>query len=73
MPPVLGPVSPSPHPLEVLGPGQGHGPAAVADGHDRQLVADQPLLDHHPAAGVTEGGPGQLGPDVVDGLVERNR
>ena len=71
MPPVLGPPSPSPQPLEVLGRGQGASRSAVAQHQQRALGPGQALLDHHPPAGVPEGLAGQLGVDVGLGLGQR--
>ena len=54
MPPVLGPVSPSPMLLVILGGADQHRGLAIAEREQRDLVAFQTLLDHHRSAGGTE-------------------
>ena len=71
MPPVFGPVSPSPIRLKSWAGARATARCAVADGEHRELGPGQALLDDDGAPGVAERGAGQLGPDVVLGLVER--
>ena len=70
MPPVFGPVSSSPIRLKSWAGMQGHHPRAVAEHQERTLVSLEPLLDHDGSPGVAEGGPRELGHDVLAGLVE---
>ena len=58
------------HPFEVLGRDERHHPRAVAEHEERALVALEALLDHDRAPRVPEGGAGELGRDVLAGLVE---
>ena len=61
MPPVLGPVSPSPTRLWSWAGAERHRPLSVADGEQRHLRSDQALLDDHRRAGRAERRAGQLG------------
>ena len=70
MPPVLGPVSPSPTRLKSWAGARATASRAVAHRQHRQLGTGQALLDDDGAAGVAEAGAGELGPDVVLGLDE---
>ena len=57
--------------LVVLGRGQQGDALAVAEGHHRHLGAEQPLLDDHPGAGLTEPTGPQHGPDRLARLLVR--
>ena len=65
MPPVFGPVSPSPGRLVVLAGWHGEERLAVGQRQHAGLLAVQPLLDHQLVAGFAEF---LLGGDAVDGL-----
>ena len=69
MPPVFGPVSPSPTRLKSCADARGTAHAAVGNAHQRDLWSRQALLDHDGAAGLAERLAGELGPDVGGGLV----
>ena len=70
MPPVFGPVSPSPTRLKSCAGASATARVAVADREDRDLRAGHALLDDHRAARVAERRAGELGPHVGLGLGE---
>ena len=54
MPPVFGPVSPSPTALVILRRAEGQRGLAVAEAEEARLLAGQELLDHDFRAGAAE-------------------
>ena len=68
MPPVFGPMSPSPMRLKSCAGTSGTTLRPVAEDEQRALLADQALFDDHCAAGVAERVAGELGRDVLAGL-----
>ena len=71
MPPVLGPVSPSPTRLWSWAGASGTARSPSHTASSDSSGPDEALLDHDRAAGVAEGRARQLGPHVVLGLGQR--
>ena len=71
MPPVLGPVSPSPDALVVLGRGQRQRMLPVDQGEEAQLLAFEEFLDDDFGSGGAEDLVGHHGVDRFAGLLER--
>ena len=71
MPPVLGPVSPSPAALVILGGGERQGGLAVHQSEEAELLALQEFLDHQRRPGLAEDPVGHHAVDGRRGLGQR--
>ena len=70
MPPVLGPVSSSPTRLKSCAGMSGTTRVPSQSTRSEHSSTLEPLLDHHGAPGIAEGGARELGRHVLAGLVE---